>query len=41
MANPLWYPALEIAVREKLFRFINNVLDSARFDPSRANEYCA
>jgi hypothetical protein len=41
MANPLWYPALDSAVRAKLFRFINNVLDSARFDPARANEYCA
>jgi hypothetical protein len=41
MANPLWYPALDTGVREKLFRLINNVLDSARFDPSRANEYCA
>jgi len=41
MANPLWYPALDAGVRAKLFRFINNVLDSARFDPARANEYCA
>ena len=41
MANPLWYPALDTGVRAKLFRFINNVLDSARFDPARANEYCA
>ena len=41
MANPLWYPALEAGVRDKLFRFIHNVLDSERFDPARANEYCA
>ena len=41
MANPLWYPAIDTGVRAKLFRLIHNVLDSARFDPSRANEYCA
>ena len=40
MANPLWYPALDTGVREKLFRFILNVLDAERFDPARANEYC-
>jgi len=41
MANPLWYPALEPAVREKLFRLILRVLDAERFDPARVNEYCA
>jgi hypothetical protein len=41
MANPVWYPALDAAVRRKLFRFITRVLGEASFDPSRANEYCA
>ena len=40
MANPLWYPALGQGLRDKLFRFILNVLDAGRFDPARANEYC-
>jgi aminoglycoside phosphotransferase (APT) family kinase protein len=41
MANPLWYPALDAGVRGKLFALIGNVLDAPRFDPARANEYCA
>jgi hypothetical protein len=41
MANPLWYPVLDGAVRQKLFNFIGNVLDSERFEPARANAYCA
>jgi aminoglycoside phosphotransferase (APT) family kinase protein len=41
MANPLWYPALDAGVRRKLFNFINHVLDTERFDPARATEYCA
>jgi len=41
MANPVWYPALETGVRRKLFNFIDAVLDEERFDPARANEYCA
>ena len=41
MANPLWYPALDAVVRRKLFNLIGNVLDAPRFDPARANEYCA
>ena len=41
MANPLWYPALAAEVRQKLFRFIENVLAEPRFDPARANAYCA
>jgi aminoglycoside phosphotransferase (APT) family kinase protein len=40
MANPLWYPALDAAVRQKLFRFVTRVLEEPRFDPARANEYC-
>ena len=41
MANPVWYPALDAGVREKVFNFIRNVLDGERFDPARANAYCA
>ena len=41
MANPLWYPALQADVRGKIFNFILNVLGEPRFDPARANEYCA
>jgi aminoglycoside phosphotransferase (APT) family kinase protein len=41
MASPVWYPSLDAGVRRKLTRFIVNVLDEARFDPARANAYCA
>ena len=41
MANPLWYPALQEDVRRKIFNFILNILEQPRFDPGRANEYCA
>jgi len=41
MANPLWYPALDAALRAKLFRFIHAVLDGERLDPTRVNDYCA
>jgi len=40
MANPLWYPALDAKVRQKLLNFVLNVLQEARFDPARANAYC-
>lgn len=41
LASPVWYPKLSIDVRRSIFRFIENVLDVPRFDPSRVNEYCA
>jgi aminoglycoside phosphotransferase (APT) family kinase protein len=41
MASPLWYPALEQATREKVLRFVLNVLAEERFDPVRANAYCS
>jgi aminoglycoside phosphotransferase (APT) family kinase protein len=41
MANPLWYPALDAGVRRKLFNFINAVVGEERFEPQRANQYCA
>jgi len=39
MASPVWYPALEEGLRQKLFGFILNVLAAERFDPARANAY--
>jgi len=41
MANPLWYPALAAPVRDKVLRFALSVLAEPRFDPARANAYCA
>ncbi|HEX6530369.1 MAG TPA: phosphotransferase [Burkholderiales bacterium] len=41
MANPLWYPALDPAIRARMLRFVRRVLDEERLDPARANEYCA
>jgi hypothetical protein len=40
VASPVWYPTLSIDVRRKIFCFIQNVLDSPRFEAERVNEYC-
>ena len=40
MANPVWYPNLDEAVRRKLLHFIDVVLETGRFDPSKVNLYC-
>ena len=40
MANPLWYPALDAGLRQRLLAFVRNVLAEERFDPARANAYC-
>lgn len=40
LASPLWYPKLTVAVRRKIFRFIENVLAVPRFDPADVNRYC-
>jgi hypothetical protein len=40
LASPLWYPKLTVAVRRKIFRFIENVLAVGRFDPAEVNRYC-
>ncbi len=40
LASPVWYPKLSIEVRRSIFRFVQNVLNEPRFDPSRVNEYC-
>jgi hypothetical protein len=39
VAHPVWYPHLSLPVREALFRFIENVLNTERFEPDRINEY--
>jgi streptomycin 6-kinase len=39
MASPIWYPALPEGVREKIFRFIEEVLKLERFDPEGVNAY--
>jgi hypothetical protein len=41
MANPVWYPVLDEAIRAKVLRFVLNVLAAPRFEPARANDYCA
>ncbi|MFQ5992556.1 MAG: phosphotransferase [Nitrospiraceae bacterium] len=40
LANPLWYPTLPLAVRRTIFRFMQNVLASDRFNPAEVNRYC-
>ena len=40
MASPVWYPNLAASVRAKVFTFIRAVLDEARFEATRVNEYC-
>jgi aminoglycoside phosphotransferase (APT) family kinase protein len=40
MASPVWYPALDDAVRRKLINFILAVLDRPAFDPREVNTYC-
>jgi len=41
LANPVWYPHLERSVRAALFRFIEHVLDTERFDPGAIGSYLA
>lgn len=39
LAHPLWYPNLTDETREKLFEFIETILDVDWFDPRQINEY--
>ena len=39
IASPLWYPNLTRGVRLSLFRFIENVLATERFEPGEVNRY--
>jgi hypothetical protein len=41
IASPVWYPHLSIQVRATLFRFIENVLGTSRFDPGDVRRYLA
>jgi len=40
LANPLWYPNLSEKIRRQLFAFSLAVLNEARFDPAKVNQYC-
>jgi phosphotransferase family enzyme len=40
IASPVWYPKLPMDVRRCIFQFMENVLETSRFDPARVNEYC-
>jgi hypothetical protein len=39
VASPIWYPHLTLDVREKLFNFIRNVLNTDCFDLKDVNQY--
>jgi len=39
LASPVWYPGLSHDVREALFRFAENVLETNRFDPGETDVY--
>jgi aminoglycoside phosphotransferase (APT) family kinase protein len=39
VANPRFYPELTDGQRAKIFRFVNNVLASERFEPEEAPDY--
>jgi hypothetical protein len=39
VASPVWYPNLHLEVREKLFNFINGVLETEKFDLKAVNSY--
>ncbi len=39
VASPIWYPNLDPGVREKLFNFINSILDGEVFDYQDINSY--
>lgn len=41
VANPVWYPNVEAAARERVFRLIERTLDAERFDPAFADEALA
>jgi aminoglycoside phosphotransferase (APT) family kinase protein len=39
VANPVFYPEITAEQRKLILRFVHNVLDDARFDHERVNEY--
>jgi len=39
IASPLWYPTLSLEVRQKIFNFIKNVLETEKFEIENVNSY--
>lgn len=39
VANPIFYPELTAEQRKKIFRFVENILDSEVFNPLKVNDY--
>lgn len=39
IANPIWYPNLEIDIRRKIFNFIHNLLNLEVFEIEKVNDY--
>lgn len=39
LADPVWYPNLEDALRMKLFKFIDHLLETERFQPKEIERY--
>jgi hypothetical protein len=39
LASPVWYPSLSSGVRERLFRFVRNVLADGRFRLKNVESY--
>lgn len=39
VASPVWYPNIEVEIRNKLFNFMKNVIASDKFDPKHVNDY--
>jgi len=41
IASPIWYPDLPTEVRDRVFTFIRNILETERFDIRHCNSYLA
>ncbi len=39
IASIVWYPNLLLSVREKIFNFIRNILETGKFDIKHVNSY--
>ena len=40
MAHPIWYPNLAESARSTIFRFMNAVLQTEKFNPEKIHDYC-
>ncbi len=38
VASPIWYPHIDLQVRQRLFNFVRNVLEVETFDYRNVNE---